>query len=104
MLKTVSVIFNERPNSWGLRGDPYLWDELENYFQEVTYPCTGEAFAQRFKYAFEELTGGNLDDLDKQIYCEKYSHGGMSSGYVSLEFWVEVAIPMLIERLEELAN
>lgn len=69
MLKTVSVIFNERPKSWGLRGDPYLWD-----------------------------------DLDKQIYCEKYSHGGMSSGYVSLEFWVEVAIPMLIERLEELAN
>ncbi|AIQ25829.1 hypothetical protein NYE25_15765 [Paenibacillus sp. FSL E2-8871] len=103
MLKTVSVIFNERPKRWGLRGDPYLWDELERYFQEVNYPCTGEEFAEIFKYAFEELTGSSLGDLDKQIYCEKYSHGGMSSGHVCLEFWIEVAIPLLIERLEGLA-
>ena len=31
----VSSIFEETPKQWGLRGDPYLWEEMRNEFSAV---------------------------------------------------------------------
>jgi len=49
--------------------------------------------------AFEELTGFPLSHCDA-VYVEKYSHGGMSSGYVNPKFWRETAVPLLQGRLQ----
>lgn len=28
MAKDLSLIFERKPRQWGLRGDPYLWDDM----------------------------------------------------------------------------
>lgn len=32
MAKELSLIFERKPEQWGLRGDLYLWDEMEYVF------------------------------------------------------------------------
>jgi len=44
MVKSVSIIFKSKPKRWGLRGDPYLWDELEKNFSTILFPCSKECF------------------------------------------------------------
>jgi hypothetical protein len=63
-------------------------------------PCTEEHFLNEFYSAFEQLTGSKLDSKE-QIFVQKYNHGGMSSGMVGSTFWLEKALPMLINRLRE---
>lgn len=43
----------------------------------------------------EERSGAHL-------FLSQYAHGGMSSGQISGEFWVERALPLLLERLKRL--
>lgn len=102
MRVSVSKIFKDRPWQWGLRGDPFLWDDLEKHFTSIYAPLTEEEFCFEFYNAFHELTGATLG-TDK-IYVPKYSHGGMSSGMVCSTFWSDTALPMLTERLKEINN
>jgi hypothetical protein len=51
--------------------------------------------------AFASLTGQQLSETEP-FYVERFSHGGMSIGMVSPQFWREQAIPPLQERFEEL--
>ena len=82
----------------GLRGDPYLWREMRQHFEGVGCPTTSEGLTSVIEEAFKELTGFPLSHADP-IYVEKYSHGGMSSGYVDPKFWRETAVPLLQSRL-----
>ena len=34
---TVSELFNEEPRQWGLRGDPFLWDEMRIKSKKLYY-------------------------------------------------------------------
>ena len=56
----VSLIFEETPKQWGLRGDPYLWEEMRNEFSAVPVTISLEAFEKRFKEVFEKFTGAPL--------------------------------------------
>jgi hypothetical protein len=94
----VAALFQDEPQRWGLRGDPYLWREMRRHFGGVGCPATSEGLASIIEAAFEELTGFPISHAEP-IYVEKYSHGGMSSGYVQPEFWRETAVPLLRSRL-----
>ncbi|HEY9402915.1 MAG TPA: hypothetical protein VIQ24_09485 [Pyrinomonadaceae bacterium] len=94
----VAALFLDEPHRWGLRGDPYLWREMRSYLEDVVCPDAPESLASVIEEAFEELTGFQLYH-DDPIYVEKYSHGGMSSGYVNPRFWRETALPLLQRRL-----
>lgn len=94
----VSVIFNERPKRWGLRGEPFLWSDLENVFSELLMPCTEDEFIFKMEEYFFKLTGHKLDE-NNNFYMEKYSKGGMSSGYICPRVWREKLIPLLVKRL-----
>jgi hypothetical protein len=94
----VAALFQDEPRRWGLRGDPYLWREMRRHLEGVECPATSEGLASLIEGAFEELTGFPLSHADP-IYVEKYSHGGMSSGYVQPKFWRETAMPLLQGRL-----
>ena len=41
---------------WGLRGDPYLWNELENHFESIHAPLTEDEFHKAVYRAFHILT------------------------------------------------
>jgi len=34
-------------------------------------------------------------------YVQEFAHGGMSSGFLSGEFWLNKAIPLLQDRFDE---
>ena len=94
----VSSIFEETPKQWGLRGDPYLWKEMRNEFSAVPVTITLEDFEKRFKEVFEKLTGAPLN-REGHMFLSKYAHGGMSSGQICGEFWIDKALPLLLDRL-----
>ena len=97
----VSTIFEEPPERWGLRGDPYLWRDMSKEFSAVPVTISPEDLEKKFKESFEKLTGTPLTS-DCHLFLSQYAHGGMSSGQISGEFWAEKALPLLLERLAHL--
>lgn len=98
--KTLSRIFQDEPARWGLRGDPYLWREMKATVDRYAYPDTEEQLTVLLEKIYQQLTGTSPANRDP-VFVEKFSHGGMSSGYVSPQFWVEQAIPLLRTRYRE---
>lgn len=96
----ISTLFNRKPQQWGLRGDPYLWDEMKVYFKNIDPPKTEEEFHILIEHAFEKLTGCSLFHTES-IFVPRYDKGGMSSGHVSSEFWIDKGIPLLLKRFRD---
>lgn len=101
METSIARIFRERPRRWGLRGDPFLWDDLERHFSYIYESLTEDEFLVLFYNAFHMFTGTNLES-NKHIHILKYNYGGMSSGRICPEFWIYTALPMLTERLNQI--
>ena len=95
--KTIASLFQEAPTRWGLRGDPSLWQEMQATLASHAYPSTEAEFTVLLEQTYQQLTGTPLSNHD-HVFVERYSHGGMSSGYVSPPFWAETAIPLLQAR------
>jgi len=98
--KTIGDLFKKEPIQWGLRGDPYLWMEMGEYFSTVQIPSSVSDLEKEIERAFLLFTGKTLSHREN-FFVEKYAHGGMSSGGISPEFWRNQAIPLLIERYNE---
>lgn len=87
MEKDLSVIFERKPRRWGLRGDPYLWDEMKGLCVGDSLDIDDYGIAHFVSEYFEKTTGQPLT-YDAQAYVERLAHGGMSSGSVSGSFWI----------------
>lgn len=96
----ISTLFSPEPYRWGLRGDPHLWRDMRERLSVVACPATADELAAIVEAEFEALTGRPITHPE-YIYLEKYSHGGMTSGMVSPEWWRDTAIPLLRQRLAE---
>jgi hypothetical protein len=95
----MSVLFDPEPQTWGLRGDPYLWRALRAHLADQDIPASPGELAGLLHQAFHELVGIDLDsDPAISVYQEQYAHGGMSSGMISLDTWRQRLIPILAER------
>lgn len=90
-------LFSPRPDIWELRGDSHLWDELAVHLAEVAVPNSANAVRQIIASAVEALTGATLDGSGV-VVIDRYPDDGMSSRHVSLRFWNEKALPLLISR------
>jgi inorganic pyrophosphatase len=98
--KTVASLFQDEPTRWGLRGDPYLWREMKATLGSTTYPGAEEQLTALLEQTYQQLTGTPLSHHDP-VFVERFSHGGMSSGSVSPQFWAETAIPLLRARYRD---
>lgn len=101
--RLLADLFDERPAPWALRGDPHLWRDMQATLGSTPYPSTEDQLASLLEQTYQQLTGAPLSSRDP-IFVERYSHGGMSSGYVSPQFWAETAIPLLCARYRERAQ
>lgn len=99
----ISELFKKTPWQWGLRGDPHLWKEMDELIGTEELPDTEEELIKKIGSAFLQLTGITLDH-EKDIQIDKYDHGGMSRGMISMEFWREKAMGMFIEKYREIKN
>ena len=100
---TLLTVFHTEPSQWGLRGDPYLWREMKDLLGPHPYPETEEDFLTLLEHTYEQITGSSLENQSSKyaVFIERYDHGGMSSGRVSPQFWIETGIPLLLARYRE---
>ena len=94
---TVGSLFDPEPENWGLRGDSFLWRQIQRNLSTTPLPATQTDFESLIANAFLELSGNPLS-TQNHFHVEEYAHGGMSSGYISPAFWREQAIPLLRQR------
>lgn len=101
-MKDLSLIFNNKPAQWGLRGDPYMWEDIQKDFQgQVIDDTDWNSVVAAVCRKFEAKAGQSLA-LGVQAYVEEYAHGGMSSGGISGDFWLCTGIPTLFENYKRL--
>lgn len=98
----LTSLFETGPRQWGLRGDPYLWREMQSRLTQCDYPASEAALMSLLEQTYHELVGAPVTS-HKPIFVERYSHGGMSSGYVSPTFWIETGFPLLCSRYRDSA-
>lgn len=97
--------FFPRPETWGLRGDPHLWDALRRRFASKVIPPDDQETAAVLHYAIGELAGCDLRTADEHVAVPAFSIGsGMSDGYVDRDFWLRTAIPLLVQRAADLRD
>ena len=95
----VSDVLSEKPKQWGLRGDPWFWEDLKTEFAFDDISITEEELIARITRLFEVKTGEALTE-DAKCYVKEYDHGGMSHGHVSGEWIINSCIPLLLDRLK----
>lgn len=103
MARYLSELFKERPAQYGLRGDPYFWDYLEQYFSKIEFPYSETWFCDDIHRLFMKATGELLHE-NARPYVEEFAHGGMSSGCVSGDFWINKGIPLLVSRYRDVVK
>lgn len=97
-IKKIADLFRDKPRSWWLRGDPYLWEEMLLHFEREPMPSSEGDLLEKLDEAFLLITGHSLTNTDGLVFVEKLSHGGMSSGQIDPEFWRNTIFPLLVDR------
>jgi hypothetical protein len=92
----INSIFIE-PEQWGLRGDPFLWKELQDHFLTEGLPATTGCFTTVLEHTIRKLTGETLA-TDDPVFIQRYDKGGMSSGHIAPDWWRTTGIPLLENR------
>ncbi|ORJ97757.1 hypothetical protein [Prescottella equi] len=96
---TMDQLFQEQPEHWGLRGDPYVWDAIRQHLADVPLPDEAAALEDMLLTAFTSVVGVDLrTEPAEDVYREEFAHGGMSSGHVSIEIWRDYLLPLLVSR------
>lgn len=99
-MTSLSIIFNEKPEYWGFRGDPYFWEYLQNYFKNYEFPFDEEEFEQIIFKEHLKLSGEPLT-VFSTAKVEEFAHGGTTSGGLAGRYWIDELIPLLKQRLRE---
>ena len=95
----LSEIFENKPKQWGFRGDPFFWDHLKELAENMEM-ITPDELERWIKEEYFSLSGKVLtDDYMDFAVIEQFKHGGMSSGGVDNQWWMEKGIPLLKSRL-----
>jgi len=81
-----------------LRGDPYLWQEMEHALAAAPLPASPAAVADLLANLYLQLVGEALH-AGRHTFVARFAHGGMSSGYVDADFWLTQGLPLLQRRL-----
>jgi len=99
----VSDLFDPAPESWGLRGDLFLWMEMRQALCSVQIPENLSDLDELIKSAFQVLTGKALRS-GTDIFVNRLSRGGMSSGMVNGSFWMDQFLPIIRDRAKWLQD
>lgn len=101
----MASLFDPEPETWGLRGDPYLWRALREHLSETGIPASADGVVRLLHAALGELAGLDLvGGTASSVYRAQYAQGGMSSGMISLDTWRQELIPILVERARTLLD
>jgi len=74
---------------------------MKEHFSITPLPGASDQLPVQVAAAFKLLTGKPIEVKDG-FHLEKYAQGGMSSGYITPDWWRDEAIPFLSRALVEL--
>jgi len=94
---TATLFKNPPESGWSLRGDPFLWDELNKVFLDRAKSCSVSELELDLVLLFEELTCHSLGESEA-FHVARFSKGGMSSGFVDPNHWRTALMPELAKR------
>lgn len=98
----LSGIFEDKPNRWGFRGDPYFWEYLKGLAENMDLISPDE-LEEWIRKEYHSLSGKPMtDEYGDFAVIQQFAHGGMSSGGVDNLWWIEEGIPLLKSRLASL--
>lgn len=98
-LRYINQIFDTKECFWGLRGDPYLWENLKKEMSQIKIELTPDDFNKLLDEKFNDIIDNKGKVVLKdQVYFENYPQHGMTGGLVSLEWWKKTGLPLLKER------
>jgi hypothetical protein len=98
---SVDELFERNPIRWGLRGDPLLWRDMRAALRGKPLPDTLEEAERLFEKTFARIVGVELGSPQPgdRVYVKKFATGsGISDGQVSLQYWRDTAMPILLDR------
>jgi len=92
------AVFRPEPDTWGLRGDPHAWHELNEALRQQPKPDDETSMRTAIVEALEGLLGSSLSAGEESVLVPRYASGGMSSGHVHVDTWRRRLIPLLVSR------
>ncbi|WP_187703052.1 hypothetical protein [Nocardia yunnanensis] len=100
---TFDALFHRTPVQWGLRGDPQLWDALRERFRGQPVPREFWDVRKAVEAGMAEILGIELGAVQSRdadhVQIPRFELGfGMTDGTVSLRWWRDTGIPLLIDR------
>lgn len=99
MAGTIGELFAKEPRQWGLRGDPWLWEAFARRSEGLELPASRGVLEGTLRQWFGAEVGVALSSPHHDtVFVERFAHGGMSSGHVSLSWWREKGMPLLLRR------
>ncbi len=96
-INVIRGIFEPTPEKWGLRGDPYLWEDLKKSIKDEGISQDLSEFENQILRLFMQKTGKSIFDKNS-VFVDEYAKGGMSSGQVSIDTWRNKLIPLIMTR------
>ncbi|RZK27434.1 MAG: hypothetical protein EOO61_23475, partial [Hymenobacter sp.] len=102
-LPLLQRIFHPKPDQWSLRGDPYFWQELEYVFVSLQLPSSPTEIDTLLQCLYLNLVG-EVPAIGRQPFVARYQGGGMSSGHLDTNFWLERGFPLLKSRMLDLLS
>lgn len=84
---------------WGLRGDPFLWEELKKRAANHEDFRSKQDFEIFIDKNFKEITqSGDFSEDRSRVYVKNFDHGGMSGGWIAYNTWITKILPLLKNR------
>lgn len=104
-MTSISSIFSKRPESWGYRGDPFLWDALGWQFSaRIAQSDQSRRVPNDLEALLKDTFLSLIDEGDRHgdgVMLSWLPSGGMSGGVIHLETWHDKLLPEISRRLRE---
>lgn len=102
--------FENKPSSWGARGDTHFWNYLKEHFSkmEIDESYTSRDFEKEIYEVFKQISGGQKLEHGKKVFVASLvddsvpflpEYVGQTGGQVSGSWWLETGIPCLKNRI-----
>lgn len=90
-----------KPERWGYRGDPRLWDVLYEVLGDRIVPSSYSDLSKEILDEIFTFSGFDLTQEKEFVRVPQLMRGsGMSDGMVSTSWWLDECLPLLWQRVQ----
>ncbi|MEZ5296558.1 MAG: hypothetical protein R2697_09905 [Ilumatobacteraceae bacterium] len=94
--------FDIHHRQWGLRADPHIWWAVRDLVGATPTPATRDEIRAAFVDSASQVADVDLDHTDDlRPYRAHLDQGGMSGGFVDVQWWRTKGIPLLVDRADD---